>query len=420
MTPAVPAESEARPAPLASRYLLVIHVPVVVDPQGRRWIERLWDVDLARHTEYIEDLTVACPFEQAREPPPDSVPLPTEGLRFVEIAWPRRTLVALLRAPWTAWQVWRLLRRFDFVHSIYGNWWPLATPYLVNRIARALGKPLMVIVEASPWRIARGERASAWRRIQASMAETLNRWTLSQADLVVLTHEGYRRELMPHDSSRGHVIPASWIDEAAIPTQAEVQARWRARLAAREPLRLLFAGRLQEDKGVRVLLEAVRRLRLEGCDRMRVTIVGAGPLEIECRALQSVGDLNPGIEVLAPVAYGEPFFHLLRQHDAVLVPSLADEQPRIVFDAYSQGLPVIASSTPGLQPCVQEAVTGCLVPPADAAALALAMRRAAAEPAQLARWGLASQEAARAMTHQEMHRRRHVLISRLLQERGLA
>jgi glycosyltransferase involved in cell wall biosynthesis len=126
------------------------------------------------------------------------------------------------------------------------------------------------------------------------------------------------------------------------------------------------------------------------------------------------------LEVLEPVPYGEPFFALLRRFDAVLVPSLADEQPRIVYDAYSQALPVLASATPGLQTCVTDGVNGRLFAPADAQALADTIAWAADEPAELQRLGLAALATARATTHQGMHRRRHALIARMLAERGLA
>ena len=104
----------------------------------------------------------------------------------------------------------------------------------------------------------------------------------------------------------------------------------------------------------------------------------------------------------------------------MLVPSLADEQPRIVYDAFSQALPVLASATPGLQACVSDGVDGRLFRPADPDALADAVRWAAADADALQQMGLAALATARAMTHQEMHRRRHVLIARTLAERGLA
>lgn len=406
--------------PLACNYLLVIHIPVVVDRQGRRWIERLWAVDLARHTDYIRRLTVACPFEYA-EAPKDSVPADEHGFRFVKIAYRQRSLLALFDAPLAAWQLWRLIGRSDFVHSLYGQWWPLDTPYLTNLIAWLRGKCLMVNVEASPWRVMRGERVSLLRRWQAQVVEALNRWTISLADIAFFTHEGYLRDLMPRHAERGHVVHASWIDEAIVLGDDAARARWQDRQRDGAPvLRLLFAGRLQEDKGIHVMLDALRRLRSDGRTRVQLSIIGAGELEGVCREQARLSDDRVQLDVLDPVPYGEPFFSLLRRFDAVLVPSLADEQPRIVYDAYSQALPVLASATPGLQTCVADGVNGRLFAPADARALADIVQWAADHPAELQCLGLAALATARATTHQGMHRRRHALIARVLAERGIA
>jgi glycosyltransferase involved in cell wall biosynthesis len=406
--------------PLACNYLLVIHIPVVVDRQGRRWIERLWAVDLARHTDYISRLTVACAFVHG-EPGADMVPADEHGFHFVKIAFRQRSLLALFDAPLVAWQLWRLIGRNDIVHSLYGQWWPLDTPYITNLITRLRGKCLMINVEASPWRIMRGERASLLRRWQSRSVEALNRWTISLADIAFFTHEGYLRDLMPNHGGRGHVVHATWIDEAIVQSDAAAEARWQARPRdGTPPLRLLFAGRLQEDKGIHVMLDALRRLRSAGRTRVQLSIIGAGALEGVCREQARLSDDRVQLDVLDPVAYGEPFFALLRGFDAVLVPSLADEQPRIVYDAYSQALPVLASATPGLKTCVADGVNGRLFAPADAQALVDTIAWAADNPAALHGLGMAALTTARAMTHQNMHRRRHALIARLLAERGLA
>jgi glycosyltransferase involved in cell wall biosynthesis len=410
----------AAASPVTCRYLLVIHIPVYVDREGRRWTERLWQVDLDRHVEYIRHLTVCCPFIEA-EPPADCVPLDERVIRFEPIPWSYPPLPSTLEAPLALWRAWRLIGRHDFVHSHYGWWWPLATPYLVNLVAWLRGSCLLINVEASPWRIVRGEQASAWRRFKACVAEALNRWTLSLADIAFFTHEGYRRDLLPRGGDHAHVVQASWIDAAVVQDRATAQARWQARLAPGSgPPRLLFAGRLDPDKGVLVLLEAIERLRAQGQTPLHVSIIGAGELAGVCREHAARSDGCVRLELLEPVAYGQPFFELLRRFDAIVVPSLADEQPRIVYDAYSQAVPALASATPGLVACVKDGATGRLFAPADADALAAAMREAAGDLPSLQRMGLAALTAARSMTHQEMHRRRHVLISTLLAARAMA
>lgn len=416
------AAAMTHPAParaaLGCRYLLAIHVPLYVDAHGRRWTERLWMVDLQRHTDYITHLTVLCPFLH-RPPPADCVPVePMPGVRFEPIAWYHGAAGALLRAPHTLWRLWRLIGEHDVVHSIYGHWWPFETPYLVNAVARARGRFLIGNIESSDWRLGRGDgSASRWRRFKAWAGERMNRAALGLTDIAFFTHEAYLDDLMPQ-RARGHVLHASWIDEAAVLARADARARWQARPP--RPLRAVFAGRLQEDKGVAVLLEALQALRREGSVALDCAIVGAGPLAAQCREHAALSDGRVSLRVLDPVPYGAPLFTLLQGFDVLVVPSLTDEQPRVVYDAYSQALAVLASATPGLATCVHDGVTGRLFAAGDAAALAAALRELARQPQALEPWALAGLEMARSMTHQAMHRRRHALIADALAARGLA
>ena len=67
----------------------------------------------------------------------------------------------------------------------------------------------------------------------------------------------------------------------------------------------------------------------------------------------------------------------------MLVPNLGDEQPRIVYDAYSQAVPVLASATPGLKACVEEGVTGRFFAPGSPSELAQQVGPAARQDARL-------------------------------------
>ena len=59
------------------------------------------------------------------------------------------------------------------------------------------------------------------------------------------------------------------------------------------------------------------------------------------------------------------------------------------MEAMSAGLPVVASAISGIPELVEDGVSGLLVPPRDAAAIARALRRLAADPALRERLGRA-------------------------------
>lgn len=122
--------------------------------------------------------------------------------------------------------------------------------------------------------------------------------------------------------------------------------------------------------------------------------------------------------MLKPLPYGRECFGLIRDHHAVLVPSVTDEQPRIVYDAFAQAVPVLGSATGGMLDCVEQNATGRLCHPNDVKALSELLVWAVDHGAELEKLGLAGLEAARQFTHQEMHRRRWALLARCLPARA--
>jgi glycosyltransferase involved in cell wall biosynthesis len=212
------------------------------------------------------------------------------------------------------------------------------------------------------------------------------------------------------------VLAASWIDEANILGGSEAAEGWRKKLAdPSRPPRLSFAGRLIPSKGILELLHAMDRVRERGI-RAELDIYGFGELESRCR---DAADRSGGaIRFRGSLPYGPSFFEALRACDVLVVPTLSDEQPRVVFDAFSQAIPVLASDTMGHRQCVEDGRTGMLFTAGDADAIAAVIQRASADRQKLAEMGLAALAVARSNTHAAMHRRRFELIKRAIAERA--
>jgi glycosyltransferase involved in cell wall biosynthesis len=143
-------------------------------------------------------------------------------------------------------------------------------------------------------------------------------------------------------------------------------------------------------------------------------ILGDGSLKSECELAASRIKGKTSVNLLGSVPYGEPLFELIRKYDAVVIPSISDEQPRIVFDAYSQAVPVLASDTPGLRSCVKSGELGMFAAPNDVCALADLLRYAATHHSELKKLGMNALSNAHSMTHQEMHRQRAVLLQAMI------
>jgi len=400
-------------------YLVVVEqqLPIYRSEGGQLCAGDLWQKDLIMHLEYIEHLMLASPCLR-QLPPPDAKPLRHDSSHFELVELPQQTgfLRALTRMPLIVYRLGKAVRRAGVVHSGIAGW-PIPMGWIVAPIARLFRKPLVIIVESAPWRLPPG-MAFGWKqRVRARLQESLGRWVLRNADLVICTQNEYRHSLVGPKHPQAFVIPASWIDEKDVLSDQAASEAWAEKLAAPDGrLNILFVGRLTPEKGLLVLLDAMRDLSSHAVP-VSLGILGDGPLREQCERVAS--DLTPDatVKVLGTVPYGAPLFQLIRGYDAIVVPSISDEQPRIVFDAFSQAVPVIASDTAGLRSCVPDGEAGLLVKPNDVCALAGILRDAVADRAKLRQLGMQSLLHARAMTHQEMHRQRAELLNLMIVRR---
>lgn len=139
---------------------------------------------------------------------------------------------------------------------------------------------------------------------------------------------------------------------------------------------VLYLGRLSQEKGIRVLLEAWRMLRPAG----RLRIVGDGPLGTSLREQYR----EPGLEWAGRLPHDEAL-EALRRAAWLAVPSICYEgSPLAVLEALAVGTPVIASDLGGLPELVEPERTGWLAPAGDAQAWAAVLDRALSKTAQAA------------------------------------
>ena len=87
----------------------------------------------------------------------------------------------------------------------------------------------------------------------------------------------------------------------------------------------------------------------------------------------------------------------------MIVSNRKAEQPRIIYDGFSQGVPVIATRTSGILAVASEGETAVMFGVGDAEGLADALERLVTEPATFQAYGRASLAGARNLTHWGMH-----------------
>jgi glycosyltransferase involved in cell wall biosynthesis len=388
-------------------YFLSVAAPVIVDSKGRRWCNELWAKDLALHLEYIAHLTLGCPCE-FREPNPFDVSMadpPFDRIRYIDLPNPRNHVEALLQLPRLATRIWQGVRSSRIVHTGFGGW-PVSEGWLAVPMGKLLGRFVITNVESSFWRTK--SDASLVQRIRSAIIERINRFCVKIADLRLFTSKAYAEEFLLGDKKRAYVIPATWIDAKIILNTDQALECWASK---RGTVRLLFAGRLIADKGVKILIDALRVITPAEGFPLEVAVIGTGELWQNCSDLmRELQGSAVRVNVLEPVSYGEPFLSLLRGFDAVLVPSLSDEQPRLIFDAFSQAVPVLGSDTGGIRQVVRDLLNGKVYKRGDVAALAANLVWASANRQSLQAMGMNALKDCEHFTHHAMHKARQEIL----------
>ncbi len=138
---------------------------------------------------------------------------------------------------------------------------------------------------------------------------------------------------------------------------------------------------------------ALRELLPEAFPRLRLVMIGDGPLRAE--VVQFLEQAGVADQAWLPGAR-EDVADCLRALDLFVLPSLAEGICNTILEAMATGLPVVATDVGGNPDLVQPGVTGALVPAGDPDAMARALMAYPADPARTAREGQAARARAEA------------------------
>jgi len=325
------------------------------------------------------------------------------------IAW--ANLVWLAEAPWTLLALYGLTMR---------ELW---------RGPGELGRGLVAVARAALW--ARHARARGVAHIHAHFALHPAVAALAVARLAGITfsftghaHDIYRTQAMlgekvrraafavvisrflrdryiaplvaPADLARVHIVRCG-VDTAAYERrdrgQADADARAGDGQERRARVRVLSVARLVPFKGLTHLVEACQLLVAQGYD-LRCEIIGDGEL---CAGLerQIAAASLAGRVVLRGARTQDEVREALDGASLFVLPSIdaghgdMEGVPVSLMEAMATGVPVVATRTGAVPELVEDNVTGLLVDPSDAGALAIAVARLADDAALAGRLGAA-------------------------------
>ena len=265
-------------------------------------------------------------------------------------------------------------------------------PTLLGSVAaRAMGLPFVFTRHHSDHHIRLGKRAHVWT----------DGWCARHADHVIAVSEATRRIMIEFEH-----VPAERISvvhngiEALAPPRAEGVALLRRELAPeRRPVCLVLA-RLHEEKGHRVLFEAIPHV-LQSIRDVLFLLAGDGPHRARFEDAVRQKGLEGAVRFLGR---RDDVPELLAVASLLVLPSLAESFGFVLVEAMSVGVPVVASATGGVPEIVEHGRNGLLVPPGQPLPLAEAIVALLSNPELRRSLGEAGRGRARQFTAQAMVR----------------
>lgn len=180
----------------------------------------------------------------------------------------------------------------------------------------------------------------------------------------------------------------------------------------REASRLLFVGRLNAQKGIARLLDALAQMRVQA----RLDIIGDGPDAAMLQQRAASLGITDRVQWHGSLPQPRLVDHY-RRVSALVVPSVEEGFGLVAVEAQLCETPVVAYASGGLRESIEDDATGYLVPPGDAAALAARLDAVLTDP-ERERVGRAGRQSALARFAPESVARRYAQLYRSVLEKS--
>lgn len=317
--------------------LIVSRIPVTKTGNQFR-SQALWSLDINTNADVANGLWLLCPVLETDSTATDLLNERIKVFNYLKLA---------------DGELEDLVQKCDVV-EIPGNfdWAGAAIGRRVMRLARKNNKFSILgissnrakttLMNAAGLPLPRRVRAM----IRAASIRASQRYLARNCDAVRVVGQGLVPLVSQHAKTL-RVDVASWIREDDIRPPREGQSN---------PISVVIASRLEPMKGVTMGMEAVIET-MKTVPNIVLDVIGVGAEEMPLRRLAKDRSITDRTRFLGQLDYPNAFFAALRDADYVLLTNLNDEQPRLIFDAISQGaIPICPNNAAcgelGLEPII--------------------------------------------------------------------
>ena len=243
---------------------------------------------------------------------------------------------------------------YDLIHSHY---------WLSGRVGMALSQQWDVPHVATFHTLAKTKMRARAGEQESEIRTNVERKVMESADGLVVSTEMEKDDLIRlYQASRAKikVVPAGVDLELFYPRDKEDA---REKLGIEENRVILYVGRIEPLKGIKILLEAVKLL--EDPRDTRLVIVG-GSLEDDAE-LERLKGLSEQLGIEEKVTFSgsvpqEMLPDFYSAADAFVLPSYYESFGLVALEAMACGTPVVVSRVGGLKTFIKQGETGYLIP----------------------------------------------------------
>jgi len=285
--------------------------------------------------------------------------------------------------------------RYDIVniHTLGGSIY-----VFIRKIFKRLLPPCVIISfgdDELRWRLERDEEHLGGRQLARETKLLLyynlvirqTRYAISHADHVIT----------PVNSEKDFYIRSYGIDKNKISVIRTGVAKefFQDRKHSSRINRLLYFGGWEWRKGIRYLIEGFELIAQSFKD-VTLSLVGVGQNESDIFSSFPF-HLQTRLRVL-PYVQAEDVPQVYATHDIFVFPSLFEAVPLVIMEAMASGMPIVTTRTCGMQEIIEDGVSGFLVSPRDAQALARQTMALLNDPVLCEKLGTAAQIKAKNFT----------------------
>lgn len=275
----------------------------------------------------------------------------------------------------TLWEMFGIkgLRRFGgylYIVSLFWHLWRRRADFEVLHV-HGLNYHSAVAILAARWfkrkaiiKLANSGKASDIHKMRIGQQLPLSRYLLPialQSDRFVATNQAIVQELISAGVRPDKITQ--------LPNGVEVDSILaKTDYALHDPVRLIFVGRLHEQKGLDVLFLAFQQvLRCNPGLNLRLQLLGDGPLMDTLIGLSRELGIAQHVDFVGMTA---EIFEYLQDADIFVLPSWAEGQSNALLEAMACGLPVLVSDIPANVGVIEHEQNGLMFAVGDPDSLA--------------------------------------------------